>query len=98
MSNNAFILQDYLLAKQLQGLSHTTLWAYEYAVGRMFREIDKDYQSITTSDLREYLMSLKVSDVSRSIYIKNLHVFWRWLVREGHRQDDPMERKEGFST
>lgn len=83
---------DFLLAKQLQGVSNATLLAYEYSIRRMLKTVGRDYKDLTTSDIRKYLVGLNVGTVSLGIYVKNLKVFFRWLVDEGYREDNPMDR------
>jgi site-specific recombinase XerD len=83
-------LQDFLFAKQLQGLAETTLWAYEYTVRRMLTDIGKEVTEVTTADIRQHLVCLQVNEVTRGIRIKNLRVCYRWLVADGYRKDDSM--------
>lgn len=84
---------DYLLAKELQGLSKTTMKRYEYSVKRFLTDIGtKDIAEITTLDIRRWLGAKSYSDVSRGIDIKNLRTFFRWVAAEGYRDNDPMSR------
>jgi site-specific recombinase XerD len=87
------IYEDYLLAKQLQGLSPTTLERYEYSVKRLLTDLDKrDIADITAADIRRWLGTKTYSDTSRGIDIKNQKAFFRWAKREGYREDNPMAR------
>jgi site-specific recombinase XerD len=88
---NDDVLQDFLLAKQLQGIATTTISAYEFAVRRMFSTLDLPVESISASDLRKYFFDMKVGDVSKGIYLKNLRVFFRWCFREGYISNNPCE-------
>lgn len=87
------VFDDYLLAKQLQGLSPTTLDRYQYSVKRLLTDLDKsDIADITAGDVRRWLGAKTYSDVSRGIDIKNSKTFFRWVKEEGYRDDNPMER------
>lgn len=87
------VYDDYVLAKQLQGLSPTTLERYEYSVKRLLTDLDKGgIADITAGDIRKWLGAKTYGDVSRGIDIKNLKTFFRWVKGEGYREDDPMAR------
>lgn len=87
------VYDDYVLAKELQGLSPTTLARYEYSVRRLLTDLDKkDITDITAAAIRRWLSAKTYSDVSRRIDIKNLKTFFRWVRDEGYRDDNPMKR------
>ena len=87
------VYQDFLLAKELQGVRQTTLERYHYSVEHLLLELDKqDIETVSTADIRRWLMAKTYSEQSRSIDIKNLKTFFRWTRLEGYRQDNPMER------
>lgn len=87
------VYEDYLLAKQLQGLSPTTLERYRYSVRNLLADLgEMDIADITPADIRRWLGAKTYSDVSRGIDIKNLKTFFRWVQDEGYREDDPMTR------
>lgn len=45
------VYEDYIMAKQIQGLSTTTLHRYKYSIKRVLTELGKDnIAEITTSD------------------------------------------------
>ena len=82
LKENENILQDFLIAKELQGCSDATLEGYEFVTRKMLEGIDKDVIEITPTDLRSYLSNLTVCKVSLSSYQKNLKVFFGWLIKE----------------
>jgi len=82
--------QDYLLAKQLQGLSKRTLEDYENYTGQFLSYLKDNKLGFTTSSIRAYLASLDVGQVTLGIRIKVLRTFCRWLYAEGYLESDPM--------
>jgi len=80
------IYDEFLLAKSLEGVSESTIVSYTYSIGRLL----ETYSNPTVSDIRTWLMSLNVSDTSRSTYIKNLKTFYSWAVCERLIDSNPM--------
>jgi integrase/recombinase XerD len=80
------IYDEFLLAKSLEGCSENTIDAYKYSIERLL----KAYPNPTASDIRNWLVSLNVSDVTRATYIKNLRTFYNWSFREGLIDSNPM--------
>jgi len=69
--------QDYLLAKQLQGLSQQTLEDYDNYTGRFIAYLNDNNLKFTTPSIRSYLASLNVGQVTLGIRIKVLRTFCR---------------------
>jgi len=87
------IYEDFILAKELQGVSKTTIARYGFSIEKMLMKQEADdISDITTADIRRWLMSRDIKPVSVGIDVKNLRTFFRWVVDEGYRQDDPMDR------
>jgi len=87
------VYQDFLLAKELQGVSRSTLDRYHYSIERFLTELGTDdITAITTVDIRRWLGAKTYSEITRSIDIKNLRTFWKWVQLEGYRNDNPMLR------
>ena len=82
--------QDYLLAKQLQGLSQRTLDDYDTYTQRFITYLTDNKLDFTTSSIRVHLASLTVGQVTLGIRIKVLRTFSRWLTAEGYLESDPM--------
>jgi site-specific recombinase XerD len=82
--------QDYLLSKQLQGVSPRTLSDYDGST-RQFMEflVDNDLP-LTTRSIRQYLSTLDVGPVTLGIRIKVLRTFCHWLHFEGYLHTDVM--------
>lgn len=83
------IYDEFLLAKSLEGVSERTIESYKYSIEKLL----KAYSNPTVSDIRTWLMSLNVSDTSRSTYIKNCKTFYAWAVNEGliDSNNNPMD-------
>lgn len=82
--------QDYLLAKQLQGVSPRTLSDYEGGTGQFVEYLEKNNLDLTTATIRQFLSTLDVGPVTLGIRIKVLRTFCRWLHTEGYLKTDVM--------
>ena len=82
--------QDYLLAKQLQGVSPRTFSDYDVYTGKLFEYLNTHDLDLTTASIRKYLASLDVGPVTLGIRIKVLRTFCRWLHGEGYLKADVM--------
>jgi len=84
--------QDFLLAKELQCVSRSTLDRYHYSIERFLTELGTDdITAITTVDIRRWLGAKTYSEITRSIDIKNLRTFFNFLEREGYVNKNPMK-------
>jgi len=91
--NSLLVFEDFLLAKELQGVSPNTLLRYHYSIEKLLTELgDADIQAISTTDIRRRLSKKTYGQVSLGMDIKNLKTFFRWTCLEGYRDDDPMIR------
>jgi site-specific recombinase XerD len=87
------IYEDFILSKELQGVSANTIERYKYSIERMIREVEiTDIRDITAGDIRRWLMGRGVKPVSVGIDIKNLRTFFTWVVAEGHLNESPMDK------
>lgn len=82
--------QDYLLAKQLQGLSQRTMDDYDNYTGRFITYLTDNNLDLTTATIRQFLARLDVGPVTLGIRIKVLRTFCRWLHNEGYLPTDVM--------
>jgi len=87
-------LQDYLDAQRLRGRRMSTLKAYEEFLARFLRTVGKPVQTITTKDVRLFLMreedrGNKPSTIAHKI--TQLRSLFRWLHRERIIDEDPTE-------
>lgn len=87
-----YYVADFLIAKELEGLNQSTIDLYERFLRYSSDGMPGDWTRITTPDIRRYLASLTCSETTRAIYIRILRTLFRWMVKEGYRDDDPMAR------
>jgi len=84
--------QDYLLAKQLQGLSPRTLADYDDYAKQFVDYLHTYGLEITTQSIRLFFSTLEVGQVTLGIRIKVLRTFCRWLYAEGYIPEEPMSK------
>ena len=59
------VYEDFILAKELQGVSTTTIERYKYSIERMLQEIGIDeIGDIAAADIRRWLMGRNIKPVS----------------------------------
>ena len=76
--------QDYLLAKQLQGVAPRTLSDYDGGNRQLIEYLEDNDLPLTTVTIRQFLSGLDVGPVTLGIRIKVLRTFCRWLQAEGY--------------
>jgi len=87
-------LQDYLDAQRLRGLRMSTLDAYEQFLARFIREIGKSVTTVTTRDLRRFLLMEERrgnKPATLASKISKLTTFFDWLQRERIIRENPMD-------
>ena len=91
-SNSMDLLQAYLDAKAIEGLSANTINMYEYRLSRMLKDVGTPVQKVTVNHLRNYLMEEKsrgISDRTLEGLRQYYHCFFQWLQNEGHIRSNP---------
>jgi site-specific recombinase XerD len=86
---------DFLTDCQARNLSPRTLDAYRYQLAAFMAYLSgKPTATVTASDLRGYFVSLqaRVGASTQHQAFRVLRTFYRWLVLEGERADNPMAR------
>lgn len=99
---NAEYLEAFLSAKRLEGCSEKSLRYYASTLERLFANLDKLVNRMTTEDLRAYLSSYqKTSTVSKAT-IDNvrriLSSFFSWLESEDYILKSPVRRIKKIKT
>jgi len=93
---NAKVLRDFINAKGIEGRSHSTLYAYAKEVSKMFMCISKPLDSITATDIRDYMAFRKTSSNLKSQSISNIRLylmsFFKWCYTEEIIRKNPMDR------
>ena len=86
------LLQVYLEAKTVQGLSRGTIDRYERSINRALKHIGVPIRNVTVYHLRSYLMSMKERGLKESSINSERDVicaFFSWLYKEKLIDEDP---------
>ena len=99
---NQELLASFLSAKQIEGCSEKTIDYYGNTIFKMLESVNLKIESITTDDLRKYLVEYKNhGNVSKST-IDNirqvLSSFFSWLEDEGYISKNPVRRIHRIKT
>lgn len=81
--NLDYYIDQYISAKQLDGLSKKTLKGYRLELNILSKVIHKNVEAITTAHIRNYLSNyehLKTSSLATKI--STIKSFFVWLVQE----------------
>lgn len=99
---NGTLLELFLSAKHVEGCSDKTIVYYKSTIEKMFVEIDKRVENITTDDLRYYLAKHKKERNSSKITIDNIRrifsSFFSWLEDEDYILKNPVRRIRKVKT
>ena len=81
------ILQYFLVAKAIEGLSPATLQFYRLTLRNFFSRVNKAYTDITTNDIRVYLFQYKDERNVQNSTLNTIRVvitsFFDWCITEG---------------
>ena len=99
---NANLLANFLAAKRVEGCSERSMIYYESTITNAIMKIGKDFKSVTTDDLRNYLDEYhRVSGASR-VTVDNvrriLSSFFSWLEDEYYILKSPVRRIHKVKT
>lgn len=84
------LLQLWATHQYAQSLAKRTVRERARTLHQLAREMDGDPVSMGVDDILEWLAEAP-SDSSRVTYHRNLHAWYLWLKRCGHRLDNPLE-------
>ena len=80
-------LKMYIASKATENLSKATLKNYYYLLVKFFSYVKKPFDSITTNDVRNFLLAYKasrqISDRTLEQIRVYIHCFYDWCVNEG---------------
>ena len=86
----------FIAAKRVEGLSEKSLHYYLKTIEAMNRQINKPVQDITTDDLRTYLSNYQDNNKSSRVTIDNirriLSTYFSWLEDENYILKSPIRR------
>ena len=99
---NTNLLKNFLDTKKLEGCSDATIKQYDFNIGKMITEVDKEIKDITTQDIRNYLADYKnthnVSNVTLDNMRRNYNSFFSWLHAEGLINSNPCNAVNKIKT
>mgnify|MGYP000854992136 CR=1 FL=1 len=85
------LIDAWTLTMQAQGLSHTTITERTRLIRQLARTTGTDPAALTPHTLTTFLAS-RTSAVTADAYYSIARAWCTWLVRTGHRDDDPTIR------
>ena len=89
------LMQKFILAKAVEGLSKRSLDTYGNVYKKFFRETQKHIKSVTTEDIRVYMAKLKIDGVSTNylnLIKRALSSLYTWLVEEDFIAKNPVAK------
>ena len=93
---NKLLMQEFEKSKKLEGLSPKSITAYLGALKRLNKWTIKSFTSLTSEDLKEYLIFYQqlndCSNVSLDNVRRNISSFYKWLTDEEYIIVNPMMR------
>lgn len=97
---NEAMLRRFLAAKLASGRTERTLEYYRNTMRAFFRKIEKNFDQITSDDIRLYIaLRIKkdgVSKVTVNNERRNVSAFYQWLQKEEILLRNPMSKVEGI--
>lgn len=90
-ADEAAVIADHLRYMTLLGLSEGSVYARARALHRMARSMTGPLTTASAADVLAWRKSLTVSDDAVVHYVSHARAFYRWLVREGCREDNPAD-------
>ena len=97
---NEMFTRQFALAKIASGRTKRTIEAYTNTLRMFSREIDKDFDTITHTDIQIWLARImqRSSKVNANNCWRVLSTFYNWLYRERYVRDNPMFRVDSVKT
>lgn len=95
---NERIIQIFKACKSVECKSENTLHKYEFDLWKLFDAVGKDYNQITTNDIRSFMINYqfsgkkKLTNTTMDNMRKTYSSFFNWCRREGYITDCPMDR------
>lgn len=100
--DNSDMIEIFLSAKNIEGCSENTIKYYKQSLNKLFKEINKKVNDITTEDIRHYLSNYKESNrISKTTLDNNRRIFssfFTWLEEEGYILKNPIKRIHRVKT
>lgn len=98
---NEYLLENFLLAKQVKGCTDKTLKSYARNIKITLKQIEKTADDITAEDIRCYIafrLKDKISKATIAGEIAILSSFFNWLYTEEIIKRNPMSKVDKIKT
>ena len=86
-------LQEYVVAKKIEGLSMKSLQLYVNTIRTLLYYTNKPVKEITTGDIRTFLYTLQKNNGVKDITLDNMRIhintFYNWLVDSDYLEKNP---------
>lgn len=96
VKGNDNVVNLFLISKHIEGRKHSTLEYYRRTIMDLLDYVQKDYQDITTDDIRYYFaireQQKKISKITLDNIRRNLNSFFTWLENEDYIDKNPMRK------
>ena len=94
---NENIIKIFKVSKKVEGVANSSLKKYEFDLLKLFEFLDKDYDKITTNDIRKFLLEYqnigkRKSNTTMNNMQKSFSSFYTWCQKEGYINLSPMNR------
>lgn len=93
---NEQVFKMFMVSKKLQGLTDRSLKAYKGEIKRALASINKQYDEITSNDIKYYLACMQLKGTCNSKTIDNsrrfLSAFFQWLEDEEYINKNPIKK------
>lgn len=86
------LLEDWVLSMQARGLAERTWRERFQTVRRVAQSTTVSPDGLTSRDIQRYLARSDIGQSTRANYHVALTAWFKWLVEQGHRDDNPMAR------
>lgn len=84
------LLEAHVYWMRAQAWTDRTIKNRTQTIGFLARHIDRDPSTATALEVRAFLGRSGWAPGTRVRYFNDLRAWFRWLVSDGHREDDPM--------
>jgi integrase/recombinase XerD len=86
------LVDDWVLWMQARGMAKRTIKDRVDLVGRVCKASDVSPDVLTSREIMTYLARAEIGQSTRANYHVALSAWFRWLIEQGHRADNPMIR------
>ena len=92
------LIASFVAEKSLAGCREATLKSYHAAIKGMARCLKVSLPSATTADIDLGMGTADISSVSKNTYLRNAQVFYGWMIKAGHRTDNPCDSARSYKV